>query len=348
MNPAAQRKPSAPNRGSDDDETFFVIEDDSYLNDQDLSLEDELFADELLEMMEEEDALETLELDLELDSLSDSVNSGKNSYSNSAGSYGYGVSNGLTPYFDPFFSMFGAFSSQLPSLVVLEMSPSNSDTNNNVNAELAALEQRIEQLEQSNLLLVSDFTTNAEAFWDVCTVDVLGLCNVEELQQLPCLASQTAMATECLATNFDDVQVRDCQVGVERMTTWYQVHEADVAASASSAFPHSDGTGAAAGNDYYESYVDTMNSFLNVFIGVLVFMLILRCCVGCTLMRRRVIQQRRAARAKAVAEGRKRGQPQEPSSPCQERGEAGIVQGVRVELANTDAQCAKVEGVYYL
>eukprot|EP00750_Incisomonas_marina_P008097 INCI15225.1.p1 GENE.INCI15225.1~~INCI15225.1.p1 ORF type:complete len:344 (-),score=70.41 INCI15225.1:276-1307(-) len=343
MNPAAQRKPSVPISGGSD-EKFFVIEDDSYLNEQELTLEDEVYAEELLEMMEEEDALETLELDLELDSLSQAVSGG----SSSGGGYGYSNSNGLTPYFDPFFSMFGAFSSQLPSLVVLEMSPSNSDAS--VNAELAALEQRIEQLEQSNLLLASDFTTNAEAFWDVCTVDVLGLCNVEELQQLPCLASQTAMATECLATNFEDVQVRDCRVGVERMTTWYQVHEADVAASASasSPFPPSDGPGnGAAGNNYYGAYVNTMNSFLNVFIGVLVFMLILRCCIGCALMRRRVIQQRRAAaRAKAVSNSEARKQ-QEPSSPCQERGEAGIVQGVRVELA-TDAQCAKVEGLYYL
>ena len=102
------------------------------------------------------------------------------------------VDNGLTPYFDPFFSMFGSFSSQTPSLVVIETSSSSQASGSAV----AALEQRIEQLEETNLLLASDFSTNAEAFWDVCTNDVISLCDVGALQQLPCFAAQTSEAAD--------------------------------------------------------------------------------------------------------------------------------------------------------
>jgi hypothetical protein len=138
--------------------------------------EDLLILEAELAELELEDEIEQIEQEQQLDGMWSALD---------ADSSGYG----LTPYFDPFFSMFGAFSSQLPSLVLMQvteqkqqMSSSSSSSSSSTAAAdaagaktadaLAALEMRIQQLEQSNLLLAADFTTNAEAFWDVCTADV--------------------------------------------------------------------------------------------------------------------------------------------------------------------------------
>jgi hypothetical protein len=117
--------------------------------------------------------------------------------------------------------------SETPTLFVIDEAeyiyeapvyPNNPDV-------VPVLTERIEQLEESNFLLTSDLITNTQAFWKVCSTDVLGLCDVSFLQGLDNEDEQTIVATDCLIQSYVDIASQDCRVGVDRMKAWYQMRD---------------------------------------------------------------------------------------------------------------------------
>lgn len=224
---------------------------------------------------------------------------------------------------DPFWGFFNSPSSSFskPTVILLEVEDLSQPSVYADELELKKLEKRVQDLEVSNALLVAGFDTNADAFWGVCTADVLGLCDTASLQDMSCVYEQTEVAVQCLADNINDVQSSDCLLGVQRMASWLSAN------SNAQQYPGSAHSLGRAHVDYYQT--NPMSFLIHFLLFFMIFFCVIRCCAACVGMRRRAALRRRLAMSKQAKPAAPVSPPTTASlaSPC-ERGE--IVRGTKL------------------
>lgn len=270
---------------------------------------------DLLDFEETEELLQMAEMDLyEEQQIQREIDSVQHQGQNGIQQQQLLPQQSASSYFDPlwgFFNSDAVYSSRLePTIYILEVEdlapPAVSA------ADVAKLEKRIEELEYSNALLVAGFNINADAFWGVCTPDVLGLCNTDQLQEMPCVYAQTEAAAQCLGDNWADIQAPECRLGVQRMAAWLTTN--------ANSIDHQGN--ALRGNDYGPN-ADSMTFIIHFLIFSMILLCLIRCCAACVGIRRRsALRHQRIAASRAAAAAAP--STAASASPC-ERGE--ILQG---------------------